>query len=110
MKMHSNEKPNYLHQSGGAWFFNINATLVPGGAAMDETTPHVEQWVSDSMPIEGEPSRDKLISAGMQARYSKDDEIALLNKKIAGESCAEYDVYRTAVKSQVDEAGYPKTT
>lgn len=110
MKMYSNEKPAFLHQSGGVWFFNLNATLIPGQAATEDNQATVDQWEADSVAIEGEPSREKLIAAGMQARYTKDDEIAILNKKIGGDdaSYTEYAIYCVAVKAQVDDAGYPK--
>ena len=108
MKMYSNEKPAALHQSGGVWFFNLNPTLAPRQSA-DGGPVTGEQWVSDSIAIEGEPSREKLIAAGMQVRYSKDDEIAIINKKLAGDDAAyaEYSAYRFSVKAQVSEAGYP---
>lgn len=110
MKMYSNEKPAFLHQSGGIWFFNLNATLIPGLAATEDSQATVDQWEADSVAIEGEPSREKLIAAGMQARYSKDDEIAILNNKIGGDDVAyaEYAAYRVTIKTLVDDAGYPK--
>lgn len=105
MKMHSTENPDYLHQAGGVWFFNLNAELIPG----DPQAGTPDTWTCDSVPIDGAPTRDKLIAAGMQARYSKDDEIAITNKKLAGDdaSYATYSAYRTAVKTQVTDAGFP---
>lgn len=110
MKMYSNEKPAALHQSGGVWFFNLNPVLIPGQEATGDSQATVDQWECDSVAIDGEPSRKKLIAAGMQARYSKDDEIAIINKKIEGDGAAyvEYSDYRISVKAQVDAAGYPK--
>ena len=110
MKMYSNEKPAALHQSGGVWFFNLNAEFIAGQTATAETPTAVDQWATDLVAIEGAPSRKKLIAAGMQARYSKDDEIAIINKKIEGDDAIyfEYAAYRAAVKEQVDAAGYPK--
>lgn len=110
MKMYSNEKPAALHQSGGVWFFNLNPVLIPGRVATEDNPATVDQWEADSFAVEGEPSREKLIAAGMQARYSKDDEIAIINKKIEGDGAAyiDYSDYRISVKAQVDAAGYPK--
>lgn len=108
-KMYSTAKPDYLHQADGVWFFNLNAELIPGKAATDTEQATIDSWVSDSVAIEGAPERGKLIAAGMQARYSKDDEIALINKKLLGDEVpyAAYTAYREAVKTQVTEAGYP---
>ena len=110
MKMYSNEKPAALHQSGGVWFFNLNPVLIPGQEATGDSQATVGQWECDSVAIDGEPSREKLIAAGMQARYSKDDEIAIINKKLAGDDAAyaDYSAYRVSVKTQVDDAGFPK--
>lgn len=107
-KMYSTAKPDYLHQADGVWFFNLNAELIPGQAATETTQATIDQYVSDSVAIEGVPDRGKLIAAGMQARYSKDDEIALINKKLLGDEApyATYTAYREAVKTQVAEAGY----
>jgi len=48
----------------------------------------------------------------MQARYSKDDEIAIINNKLTGNDAdyVDYSAYRVSVKTQVDDAGYPKIT
>lgn len=110
MKMYSTTEPAQLHQSGGIWFFNLNAQRIPGRAATEDTPATPDQWTADSVAVEGEPSREKLIAAGMQARYSKDDEIAIINKKLAGDDAAyvEYAAYRAAVKAQVNSAGYAK--
>ena len=110
MKMYSNEKPAALHKSGGVWFFNLNPVLIPGQVATEDNPATVDQWEADSVAVEGEPSREKLIAAGMQARYSKDDEIAIINNKIEGDGAAyvEYSAYRVSVKTQVDDAGFPK--
>lgn len=110
-KMFSTEKPEFLHTSGGVHFFNLNAELIPGTPATDEAPGTVDQWVCDSVAIEGAPERGKLIAAGMQARYSKDDEIAAINKKLLGDETAyaQYAAYREAVKQQVTEAGFPST-
>lgn len=110
MKMYSNEKPVALHNSGGVWFFNANPELIPALVATDDNIGVPDQWSSDSIAIEGEPSRDKLIAAGMAARYSKDAEIAVINNKLMGDETAyaTYSAYRSAIKSQVDAAGFPK--
>ncbi len=102
MKMHSSTPPDALHQSGGVWYFNLNAE--------QQTLNDVTQYVCDSIAIDGAPSRDKLIAAGMQARYSRDDEFALINKGIADPQDPEYLQYlqyRIDVKTQVGDAGFP---
>lgn len=111
-KMFSTEKPDFLHTSGGVHFFNLNAELIPGSPATDNAPGTVDQWASDSVAIEGEPTRAKLIAAGMQARYSKDDEISIINKKLLGDDAAyaTYSAYREAVKQQVTEAGFPSAS
>lgn len=108
MRMSSNDVPNYLHQSNNIWFFNLNTVNVPGVLASDGITERLSSYECDSMPVVGEPSRASLISAGMQAKYSKDDEIAALNNKLVGDGTAFdlYQTYRTYVKQQVTEAGY----
>lgn len=109
MKMYSATEPAQLHQSGGIWFFNINAQLIPGHAATEDSPATPDQWAADSVAVDGEPSRPKMIAAGMQARYSKDDEIAIINKKLAGDDAAyaDYAAYRASVKAQVTAAGFP---
>ncbi len=108
-KMYSTEKPEFLHSSGGVHFFNLNAELIPGTPASDDVPGTVDQWVCDSVAIEGEPTRNKLIAAGMQARFSKDDEISIINKKLLGDDSTYnlYAVYRESVKQQVTNAGFP---
>ena len=108
-KMYATAKPEYLHQADGVWFFNLNAEFIPGQAATESTPATVDQWVCDSVAVNGAPDRGKLIAAGMQARFSKDDEIALINKKLLGEEAAYalYQTYRESVKTQVTEAGFP---
>lgn len=110
MKMYSTTEPDRLHQSGGIWFFNLNAEFILGEAKTEDSPAGTDQWVADSVAVDGEPTREKLIAAGMQARYSKDDEIAIINKKLAGDAVAyvDYAAYRVAVKAQVEAAGYPK--
>lgn len=108
-KMYATAKPDYLHQADGVWFFNLNAELIPGHEATETTPATVDQWVCDSVAVDGAPDRGKLIAAGMQARYSKDDEIALINKKLLGDDVAyaAYSTYRETVKAQVADAGFP---
>lgn len=108
-KMYTTAKPDYLHQADGVWFFNLNAELIPGKPATDTEQATIDQYVCDSVAVEGAPERGKLIAAGMRARYSKDDEIAIINKKLLGDDAAygQYSAYRESVKQQVTEAGFP---
>lgn len=108
-KMYTTAKPDYLHQADGVWFFNLNAELIPGKTATDTEQATIDQFVCDSAAIEGAPERGKLIAAGIRARYSKDDEIAFINKKLLGDESAYavYAEYRESVKAQVTDAGFP---
>jgi len=109
MKMHSTHLPPALHTSNGVWFFNVNPVLIPGAPATETTEATQDSYECDSMALTGEPARAALISAGIAARYSKDDEIALLNNKLLGDDAAyaAYAAYRDDVKAQVAAAGYP---
>ena len=97
----SKTKPVSLHQVGDQWFFNVlpvEYTLPDGSAG----------WGCWSMPIDGQPTRKKLIAAGMLARYSAADEVAILCKKADGldEEYETHALYRASIKAQVDAAGY----
>lgn len=109
MKMSTHDLPPALHQCNNVWFFNLSITQIPGTPAADDTPERPASYECDSIALPGAPSRAALISAGMQARYSKDDEIAALNNKLVGDGVAfeAYQAYRVSVKDQVDAAGYP---
>jgi|SRR5690625_897016 len=103
-KAFSDIKPEALHKSMGKWWFNLNLKE-------EQNEEGEAQWVYDTVSIEGSPTRDKLIAAGMCVKYSKDDEIALINNKILGEKTSEWQAYinyRMSVKQQVGDAGFPK--
>ncbi len=108
-KMHSTQLPPALHQCDGVWYFNLNAAFIPGVPATENTQATEDSYECDSVALSGAPSRGALISAGMSARYNKDAEIAALNNKLVGDGVAfeTYQAYRSAVKAQVDAAGYP---
>lgn len=108
-KMHSTQLPPVLHTCAGVWFFNLNPVLIPGAPATEDTQATADSYECDSMALVGAPSRASLISAGVAARYSKDDEIAVLNNKLLGDDVAyaSYTAYRNDVKAQVDAAGFP---
>lgn len=104
MKANSNTKPDSFIKSKEKTLFNFNI--------VETTKEDIEggQRISfdyEYVVIEGKIIRDKLISTIIADKYSKDDEIALLNNKMAAKDLVEYDEYqafRAKVKQIVDEA------
>jgi|TARA_R100000501_G_C2599124_1_gene96781 hypothetical protein len=102
MKAYSDTKPNLTHSKNGITYLNCNA--VEETIPADEVTGQEErtQWVYDSVPVQ----KGNLVAAGIRARYSWDDEIALINNHNLDSSdpdgeYAEYQAYRASVKNQV---------
>jgi len=100
MKAYSNTKPNLTHTKNGITYLNCNATEE---TVTDEMTDEARtQWVYDSVPVQ----KGNLVAAGIRARYSWDDEIALINNHTADPSdpegeYAEYQAYRSTIKTLV---------
>ena len=103
MKANSNTRPEAFITSKEKTLFNYNIV---------ETTKEEidgserQSFDYDCVEIEGTVTRDKLIIALIQDRYSKNDEIALLNNKMIGKDLNEYDeyqAYRAEVKLIVDD-------
>lgn len=98
MKAYSTIEPNLTHTKNGITYININAVEV---TTTDEVTEQeTTQWEYDSMPV----VNGNLISAGIRARYSWDDEIALINNYNADNTDADgeyaaYQAYRAEVKA-----------
>jgi len=98
MKAYSTLQPDLKHTKNGITYININAIeqTITDEVTESETT----QWEYDSMPV----INGNVISAGIRAKYSWDDEIALINNfnadntDVSGEY-AEYQVYRADIKS-----------
>jgi len=96
MKAFSTIQPELTHVKNGITYLNINATEETITDEMGERT----QFAYDSVPV----IKGNLISAGIRAKYSWDDEIALINNfnadnSDAGGAYAEYQVYRATVKA-----------
>lgn len=97
MKAYSTLQPSLKHTKNGITYININAIeqTITDEVSRVETT----QWEYDSMPV----IRGNVISAGIRAKYSWDDEIALINNFNTDNSdvdgdYAEYQAYRAGIK------------
>jgi len=102
MKSYSAVQPPFITSSEGKLFVNCNVEerIVTG----EEGQPDRTEFVYDSMEV-ANLDRSTLIAGVMQARYSKDHEIALLNAHLLGTKQEEWDAYqayRTASKAFVD--------
>lgn len=102
MKATSSVVPSFLVSSEGKMYVNCNVvqTVVPG----QDSFPDRTEYVYDTVEVLS-TSRNDLISAVMQARYSKDKEISLLNNYIVSgttEAWEEYQAYRAYAKQLVD--------
>lgn len=100
MKAYSDAKPNLTHSKNGITYLNCNAVEE---TVTDEMTEEPRtQWVYDSVPVQ----KGNLVAAGIRARYSWDDEIALINNHNADPSdpdgeYAAYQEYRASIKALV---------
>ncbi len=113
MIAHSNDYPVPLHQSDGAWWFNLNVQVIPAEPGTENEPERPQSYRYDSVRLPGEPNRSAMISAGVAALYSPDAEIALQNARLldqTGASWETYQAYRQEVKAQVTAAGYPGET
>lgn len=102
MKVYSTVTPPFVTSSEGKLFVNCNIT--ERTIAGENDMPDRVEFVYDSVEVEN-LERGTLISGVMQAQYSKDQEIALLNAQLLGtkpEDCAAYQEYRVAAKAYVD--------
>jgi len=100
MKAYSTTEPNLTHTKNGITYLNCNAVEETVTDEMTEET--CTQWVYDSVPVQ----KGNLVAAGIRARYSWDDEIALINNHTADSSDPEgeyaaYQAYRAEIKALV---------
>jgi len=102
MKAYSAVQPQFIDSSEGKLFVNCNA--VERTITGEEGQPDRTEFVYDSIEV-ADLDRSTLIAGVMQARYSKDHEIALLNAHLLGTKQEEWDAYqayRTTSKAFVD--------
>lgn len=102
MKSYSAALPPFTVTSEGKLFVNCNVEqrTVTGEEGMPDRT----EFVFDSVEVTN-LDRSNLIAGVMQARYSKDQEIALLNAHLLDTKQAEWDAYqayRVEAKAYVD--------
>lgn len=89
MKAYSTQKPAVTHARNGITYLNCNAVEE---TAVDEMTQQPRtQWVYDSVAV----VNGNFIAAGIRARYSWDDEIALINNHAIDPAHAGYATYQT---------------
>lgn len=98
MKAYSTTKPNLTHTKNGITYININA--VKKTITDEVTEKKTTQFEYDSMPV----INGNYISAAIRAKYSWDDEIALINNYNADNTdttgeYATYQAYRAEVKA-----------
>jgi len=97
----SDTQPAKSYTSNGKTVFPFN--IVESEVTDSETGKKRTQYEYDEARVEGEVTRDKLIMAGIAARYSLEDEIATINNflldnvKYAAEY-QEYQGFRQGVK------------
>ena len=98
MKAYSTQKPQATHSKNGVTYLNCNAAEE---TIVDEMTQETRtQWVYDSVAV----VNGNLVAAGIRARYSWDDEIALINNHAADSAHAGYQAYqdyRNTIKALV---------
>lgn len=102
MKSYSAVQPPFTVSSEGKLFVNCN--VVEQTVTGENDMPDRTEFVFDTVEV-ANLDRNNLISGVMQARYSKDHEIALLNAHLLGtkqEEWEAYQAYRTEAKAYVD--------
>uniref|UniRef100_A0A6M3JLM8 Uncharacterized protein n=1 Tax=viral metagenome TaxID=1070528 RepID=A0A6M3JLM8_9ZZZZ len=103
MKANANTRPKDIMASKRNTHFNFNiveSTIEDLGGE-----PRIS-FNYDYVEIEGEITRDKLISAIIRDKYSEDAELALLHNRMVSKNLVEYEEYqafRVEVKVIVDE-------
>ena len=102
MKSYSSVQPPFIVTSEGKLFVNCN--VEQRTVTSKDDTPDRTEFVFDSVEVPN-LDRSNLIAGVMQARYSKDHEIALLNAHLLNTKQAEWDAYqayRVEAKAYVD--------
>lgn len=98
MKAYSTTKPSLTHTKNGITYVNVNSVEQ---TITDEVTElEITQWVYDSVAVQD----GNLISAGIRAKYTWNDELALINNYNADNSdtdgeYATYQTYRAEIKA-----------
>jgi hypothetical protein len=96
MKSYSNVRPPIFHNLGdGSWYYNFNIKEVP---AQEESENEIA-FEYETVLIWGTPEYVKTLTAVINEFYSKDDEIALINKGIEDKTDSEYMDYREWVSN-----------
>ena len=104
MKAQSDSIPERFVKSRGRVQFNYNIHEITV-ANLDGTTRTAYEY--DYVELEGDVTRSKLIDAVISDKFTKADEIALINDKLANINVDKYRAYQTfraQVKGMVDEA------
>ena len=93
----SNTHPAASYTSHGKTVFPFN--IVESEVTDSETGKTRTQYEYDEARVEGEVTREKLIMAGIKARYSIEDELATINNYLSGEDETEYQEYQAVRQS-----------
>ena len=98
----SNTHPAASYTSHGKTVFPFN--IVESEVTDSETGKTRTQYEYDEARVEGEVTRDKLISAGIKARYSIEEELATINNYLEDKvkyepEYAEYQIVRADAKA-----------
>jgi hypothetical protein len=97
MKSNSDVRPSILQDLGdGSWHYNFNIKEVPVTTESGEEKTAFEY---ETVHIWGKPDYVKIVTAIISEQYSKDDEIALINKGIEDRDNADYMAYREWINS-----------
>ncbi|MDR1582057.1 MAG: hypothetical protein LBS55_02170 [Prevotellaceae bacterium] len=102
MKSNSNVRPPIFQDLGdGSWYYNYNIKEVPAikNNIQEEREEEKTAFEYETVHIWWSPNYAKIVTAIISEQYSKDDEIALLNKGIENISNADYVAYREWVNS-----------
>ena len=104
MKVQSDHIPEPFVKSRGKTQVNYNIREVEITDEMDSKTRTAYEY--DMVEIEGDVTRDKIVSAILTAEHSIDEQLAILYNKMMSKDVAEYDAYqnrRAEVKQIVDD-------
>ena len=98
----SNTRPAASYSCRGKTVFPFN--IVESEVTDSETGKKRTQYEYDEARVEGEVTRDKLISAGIKARYSIEEELAAINNYLEDKvkyepEYAEYQIVRADAKT-----------
>jgi len=107
----SDTRPAESYMSNGKTVFPFD--IVETEVVDSETGKTRTQYEYDEAWVEGEVTHDKLIEAGIAARYSLEDEIAtinnfLLDKVKYATEYGEYQQFRQEIKATTKERIEPK--